>query len=128
MKKLLIVLGILSIIVLSVIFGFARFRYISYKEIDIAIQEHNYNKHIQNIEQHFDIHQYGYYKEVKYKEEPHNIYLYQTVVRPGLRDYVNPFYHYKKHNVKTLVNDKKTQNEIAGERKTRYQINDQWFI
>lgn len=75
MRKI-IILGVFLVIILIVVFYFLRFNYISYKEIDLAIQQHHFQNKIQNEEKHYDIKQYGYFKEVKYKDEPYNTYQY----------------------------------------------------
>ncbi|CAM3113638.1 DUF3139 domain-containing protein [Staphylococcus argensis] len=125
MKKIAFALGIILFVVLGVVCYFWRFRHISYKEINLELQHHHFQKHIKSEENRYDEKQYGYYKEIIYKDEPHNVYLYQTVERPNLTEFINPFYHYKKHNVMTEVHDTKTENEISGERTTNYQIENQ---
>lgn len=41
MRKI-IILGVFLVIILIVVFYFLRFSYISYKEIDLAIQQHHF--------------------------------------------------------------------------------------
>lgn len=125
MKKIVITLGIILFIILGIVCCFWRFNHISYKEINLELQQHHFQKHIKSEENHYDAKQYGYHKEIIYKDEPRNIYLYQTVERPGFVELINPFYHYKKHNVMTEVNDKNTGNDVTEERTTKYQIEDQ---
>lgn len=47
MRKI-IILGVFLVIILIVVFYFLRFSYISYKEIDLAIQQHHFQNKIQN--------------------------------------------------------------------------------
>ena len=126
MRKI-IILGVILVIILIVVFYFLRFSYISYKEIDLAIQQHHFRNKIQNEKKHYDIKQYGYFKEVKYKDEPHYKYTYQTIKRPGFKDFINPNYEYKTNNVKTLVEDEKTGKDLTHSQKAKHQIDNEWY-
>ncbi|WP_278925882.1 DUF3139 domain-containing protein [Staphylococcus auricularis] len=125
MKKFLMIFVSIFILTILVIgFYFGRFSYISFEEIDIAIQQHHFQQDIKSEKKHFDLNQQGFYKEIQYKDEPHYIYTYQTVNRPTLKDLVNPQYQYKKANVETFVENRKNGHDITHMNKAKHEIHD----
>lgn len=125
MKKVKIGLAIILIIVFLIVCYFWRVSYISYKEINLAMNDHHFHDQIQTEENHYDIKQYGYFKDVRYKDEPHYIYTYYIKEYPTLKDVMNPAYNYKKSNVETMVKDEKKNRDLSNSKKAKYQINNE---